>query len=220
MFKAAARAVDHPRDLSPAPGGAQAKEADNHPTYHRIRPMPARTCPHKANYRRRPGRSINSARTCVALGDDQFKVVTLLARWRAAGRWIRREKPHRAEGHARRRCHQAAAGRGIFRARIANGTLFSPGTARESMELKKVERESPAAGAKRRRGRSSSSTEPHTESLEGRGNDFSPFCWSRARRRRKSNQNFTMHLEFMLPFKPFARDHGSEGNSGIYIQRR
>ncbi|HEV2320191.1 MAG TPA: DUF1080 domain-containing protein, partial [Verrucomicrobiae bacterium] len=32
-------------------------------------------------------------------------------------------------------------------------------------------------------------------------------------------QSFTMHLEFMEPFKPFGRDQ-DRGNSGIYIQRR
>jgi hypothetical protein len=35
----------------------------------------------------------------------------------------------------------------------------------------------------------------------------------------KPYQSFTMHLEFLLPFKPLGRDQ-DRGNSGIYIQHR
>lgn len=87
-----------------------------------------------------------------------------------------------------------------------------------TIKLRKVERQSPSAGAK--------PPEGATVLFDGKNAD----AWQDAKidkrgllesgsKTKKLYQDFTLHVEFLLPFKPLARDQ-ERGNSGIYIQDR
>jgi hypothetical protein len=88
----------------------------------------------------------------------------------------------------------------------------------ETFALKKVTRQSPAEGAK--------PTAGAVVLFDGSGVD----AWVNGKiderhllesgtKTKKAYQNFTLHAEFLLPFKPLGRDQ-DRGNSGIYIQDR
>jgi hypothetical protein len=88
----------------------------------------------------------------------------------------------------------------------------------EPFSLAKVTRRSPAEGAK--------PTEGATVLFDGTNAD----AWANGKiderhlleagtKTKKTYQSFTLHVEYLLPFKPLGRDQ-DRGNSGIYIQDR
>jgi hypothetical protein len=94
-------------------------------------------------------------------------------------------------------------------------TLRSP---ESTIKLKKIERQSPRTGAK--------PPEGATVLFDGKVADAweNPHVDSRGllqagTKTKKKYQDFTLHVEFLLPFKPNSFDQG-RGNSGIYIQDR
>ncbi|HEX8912002.1 MAG TPA: DUF1080 domain-containing protein [Humisphaera sp.] len=101
-------------------------------------------------------------------------------------------------------------------ATLANGVLK---VAEGNVELKKVERKSPTMGAK-----------PPAGAIVLFGDDKKLDEWNDghvddrgllaagATTKRKF-KNFTLHGEFILPFKPYGRDQ-DRGNSGFYLQKR
>jgi hypothetical protein len=189
----------------------KAKEADNHPTY----TDPANAGPDFAAQGEYAGdRGAKFGADVVALGDDQFQVVLLAGGLPGDGYdgKSRIELKAMRDGDAIKL--QPAEG---YSGAIANGTLSVQGP-QGSMELKKVERESPAAGAKPPEGAVVLFDGTNTDHWKD-GKIDSRHLLEQGAETKKKYQNFTMHLEFMLPFKPFARDQ-ERGNSGIYIQRR
>ncbi len=98
---------------------------------------------------------------------------------------------------------------GVFHVKTKDG---------KTLELKKVERKSSEEGAK----------PPPGATVLFDGTDVSHWKNGKMDDRHllmidaetaKPYQNFTLHLEFLLPFKPLGRDQ-DRGNSGIYIQHR
>jgi hypothetical protein len=150
----------------------------------------------------------------VALGGDEFQVVLLPGGLPGDGY----DGKGRTELKARRAGDslKIAATEG-FSGTIANGTLSlqAPGG---SLELKKVMRESPRAGAKPPEGATVLFDGSNTDAWKDGKMTADPLLEQGAETKKKY-QSFTMHVEFLLPFKPYARDQ-ERGNSGIYIQRR
>ena len=150
----------------------------------------------------------------VALGDGEFQVVLLAGGLPGDGY----DGKSRVELNANREgdAIKIAPADG-YSGSLANGTL-SVQTPQGSFELTKVERQSPTAGAK----------PPEGAIVLFDGNDSDQWKDGKIDQRhllkegaetKKKYQSFTLHVEFMEPFKPFGRDQ-DRGNSGIYIQRR
>jgi Domain of Unknown Function (DUF1080) len=105
-----------------------------------------------------------------------------------------------------------------FSAVWADGKLSAKGTdvAIESME--KTERKSPTLGAKAPSGAIVLFDGTNADAWEGGHVDDRKLLAAGAKTKKKF-QNFTLHGEFLLPFKPYGRDQ-DRGNSGFYLQER
>ena len=106
----------------------------------------------------------------------------------------------------------------VWEATVANGELKGAGTDGQKRTLKRVERKSPTLGA----------TPPSgaTVLFDGKTAD----AWTNGKIDADGNLqcgvvsrqefgDFTLHVEFRLPFMPAARGQG-RGNSGVYLQDR
>jgi hypothetical protein len=83
-------------------------------------------------------------------------------------------------------------------------------------ELKKITRQSPTLGAK--------PAEGAKVLFDGKSNDFTPGKTDgdllvQGQTSKTKFQSVTLHVEFLLPFKPNARGQ-ARGNSGVYLQGR
>lgn len=105
-----------------------------------------------------------------------------------------------------------------FEATIANDTLTGKTDTGEPFTLKKTLRHSPAEGAKAPAGAiilfdgSNVDAWNGTKVIEGN-------LMKEGGETKQKFTDYTLHIEFYLPFKPFARSQG-RGNSGVYNQHR
>ena len=88
----------------------------------------------------------------------------------------------------------------------------------ETVVLKKVERVSPTLGAKPPQGATVLFDGTNTDQWANGHVDDRKLLMTGAETK-KQFKDFTLHAEFLLPFKPLGRDQ-DRGNSGIYIQKR
>jgi hypothetical protein len=88
----------------------------------------------------------------------------------------------------------------------------------EPFSLKKVTRRSPAEGAKPPEGATVLFDGTNADAWVN-GKHDERHLLEAGTKTKKTYQNFTLHVEFLLPFKPLGRDQ-DRGNSGIYIQDR
>jgi hypothetical protein len=103
--------------------------------------------------------------------------------------------------------------KGVIKAGVI--TAFNPDGAKAG-ELKKITRESPTLGLK--------PPQNATILFDGKTNDFQPGKTDgdllvQGQNSQTKFQSVTLHVEFLLPFKPLARGQG-RGNSGVYLQGR
>jgi hypothetical protein len=100
---------------------------------------------------------------------------------------------------------------------VKDGVLTVNNAAGEKIgELKKVTRQSPTLGAKPPEGAKTL--------FDGKTNDFKPGKTDgdllvQGQNSQTKFQSATLHVEFLLPFKPLARGQ-ERGNSGVYLQGR
>jgi hypothetical protein len=151
----------------------------------------------------------------VALGDGEFQVVVLAGGLPGDGF----DGKGRTELKAKREGDSVALTPAEgFSGTIANGVLSLKTSDGTALDMKKIERQSPTAGAKPPEGATVLFDGTNTDSWKDGKMDDRHLLKEGAETLKKY-QNFTMHLEFLLPFKPFGREQ-DRGNSGIYIQHR
>jgi len=149
----------------------------------------------------------------IALGNDQFRAVFHRGGLPGAG-WDGKDKIE-VDG---KRDGEGVAFKGTWSANIAKGALIGKTDKDEGFELKRIERHSPTEGAKPPSGA--------VVLLDGSNAD----AWSNGHlddrkllsagvKTKQAFKDFTLHIEFILPFKPLGRGQG-RGNSGVYLQDR
>lgn len=97
-------------------------------------------------------------------------------------------------------------------------TLTGKTAGGQSLDLKKVTRQSPTLGAKPPEGAIVLFDGANTDQWNG-GKMTPDHLLVMGVTTKKSFQDFTLHVEFILPFMPDARGQG-RGNSGVYMQNR
>jgi hypothetical protein len=105
-----------------------------------------------------------------------------------------------------------------WKGEIANGVLTGTNDEGKSWKLQRVERKSPTLGATPPDGALVLFGGKNADAWEGGKIDQRGFLEAGT----KSKQSFgdcTLHLEFMIPFKPAGRGQ-DRGNSGVYLQDR
>lgn len=111
-----------------------------------------------------------------------------------------------------------AGGQKNYTATIAGDTLTGKTDDGKAISARKVLRKSPTLGAKPPAGAIVLFDGTNADQWgNGKIDDRRLLQCSTATR--KAFQSFTIHLEFITPFRPKARSQG-RGNSGVYIQRR
>ena len=151
----------------------------------------------------------------VALGDGKFEVVVLAGGLPGDG-W---DTKSRVELKAARKGDAAdiKPDKG-FSGSIADGSLSLTTPESGKLTLKKIERQSPRAGAQPPPDATILFDGTNADDWQNGKIDERHLLVDGARTKKKY-QDFTMHVEYILPFKPLARDQ-ERGNSGVYLQDR
>ncbi len=151
----------------------------------------------------------------IALGEDKFRLVTFKGGLPGAG-W---DKETRTEVEGRRDGAKIVfTGKDGYSAELAGGKLAITTATGGPYTMTRTSRTSPTLGAK-----------PPAGAVVLFGGDGAGE-WNNGRTdergllvagttTKRKFQNFTMHIEFLLPFKPLGRGQ-DRGNSGVYLQNR
>ena len=151
----------------------------------------------------------------VALGDGKFQVILLPGGLPGDG--------YAGSGRvqltaAREGQNVAIADSNGYSGSIAEGQLALKTSDGKQLAMKRVERVSPRAGAKPPPQATVLFDGTNTAAWQ-KGKMDTRHLLEAGTRTKEKYQDFTLHVEFLLPFKPLARDQ-ERGNSGIYIQDR
>lgn len=150
----------------------------------------------------------------IALGDGQFRMVTLPGGLPGAG-WDgqRQETDGKRQGAT-----IVFTGQNDYRAELAQGRITITTQNGGPWTMEKINRKSPTLGAQPPEGAIVLFDGTSAEAWEGGRMDsrnlLMPGCKSK-----QHFTDFTAHVEFMTPFRPFARGQ-ARGNSGVYLQDR
>ena len=151
----------------------------------------------------------------IALGDDKFRMVTYRGGLPGDG-W---DKEFKQEINGKR-----ADGKIVFtstnnyRAELAAGKITINSDAGGPWTMEKTERRSPTLGAKAPAGAVVLFDGTSTDEWKG-GHMDERHLLQAGTTSKKVFTNFSMHLEFLLPFKPLGRGQ-DRGNSGVYLLDR
>jgi len=149
----------------------------------------------------------------IALGDAKFQAVFLAGGLPGDG-W---DGKSRTEVKGEREGDKTTFA-GAYNATIENGSMSGKSEAGDSFSAKRVTRVSPTEGAKAPAGATVLFDGTNVDAWEN-GKMDDRHLLEAGTKTKKKYQDFTLHVEFLLPFKPMARDQ-ERGNSGIYIQDR
>jgi hypothetical protein len=152
----------------------------------------------------------------IALGNDTFRVVFHKGGLPGAG-W---DKSAKTEMEAKRAGEKVEFSKESWKATLTSRGLSGEGD-NGKFSLKKVNRQSPTLGAKPPAGAIVLFDGSNCDAwAEGHFDDQGRKLLAAGTKTKRTDfQNFTMHAEFLLPFKPLGRGQ-DRGNSGIYIQER
>ncbi len=151
----------------------------------------------------------------IALGDDKFRLVTFKGGLPGAG-W---DKETRTEVEGKRDGAKIVfTGKDSYSAELADGKLSITTASGGPYTMTKTSRTSPTIGAKPPSGAIVLFGEKGAgEWVNGKTDDRGLLVAGTTTKR--AFQNFSMHIEFLLPFKPLGRGQ-DRGNSGVYLQNR
>ncbi len=151
----------------------------------------------------------------IALGENAFRMVTFRGGLPGDG-WdkeYKRENPGKREGNK-----IVFTGENGYRAELANAKIIINSDAGGPYTMEKLERKSPTLGAKPPKGAIVLLDGKTADAWAGghldERNLLAAGCKSK-----QSFSDFTLHAEFLLPFKPLGRGQ-DRGNSGVYLQDR
>jgi hypothetical protein len=152
----------------------------------------------------------------IALGADKFRLVSYKGGLPGAG-W---DKETKSQAEGKRDGDKIVfTGTNGYKAELADGTITIHTADGGPWTMKKTTRTSPTLGAKPPAGAAvlfdiGQGTEEFAGGhLDARG------LLAAGSTTKKKFQNFSMHCEFLLPFKPLGRGQ-DRGNSGVYLQDR
>jgi len=152
----------------------------------------------------------------IALGDDKFRLVVFRGGLPGAG----------YDGSPRTEIEGKRTGSGITFTNakngwvntVANGTLTTLTDQGNTYTMKKTSRTSPTLGAKPPAGAIVLFDSSNADAWADGHMDDRKLLQAGTTSKQKF-QNFTLHVEFLLPFKPLGRGQ-DRGNSGVYLQDR
>lgn len=152
----------------------------------------------------------------IALGNDTFRAVFLKGGLPGAG-W---DKSPKVEIEAKRTGDSVTFEKDDWKAVLKKDSLAGKG-ASGPFELKKVARQSPTLGAKPPVGAVVLFDGSSCDAFAGGHFDDlnRNLLASGSKTKRADFENFQLHVEFLLPFKPLGRGQ-DRGNSGVYLQDR
>jgi hypothetical protein len=149
----------------------------------------------------------------IALGKDAFRLVLHKGGLPGAG-WDGSAKTE-VEG---KRNGDGVSFPGAIKAELKDGTLSGQTADGQGFVLKRVVRHSPTEGAKAPEGAVILFDGTNADAWKGGHLDERKLL-AAGTTSKQAFQDFTLHLEFLLPFKPLGRGQG-RGNSGVYVQNR
>jgi len=150
----------------------------------------------------------------IALGDDQFQAVFMNGGLPGDG-WDGKSRTE-IKG---KRDGKSVAFTGAYSATITGGSLAGKTDQGDAFTLKRIERVSPDEGEKPAAGAVVLFDGANIDAWDKTAKVDERHLLESGTRTKKKYQDFMLHVEFLLPFKPKARDQ-ERGNSGIYIQDR
>ena len=152
----------------------------------------------------------------IALGNDTFRVVFHNGGLPGAG-W---DKSPKIEIEAKRDGGKVAFEKEAWKATLTTDALTGEG-GRGNFAMKKVQRQSQSLGAKAPAGAVVLFDGSNCDAFAGGHFDElgRKLLASGSKTKKADFQNYTLHVEFLLPFKPLGRGQ-DRANSGVYMQDR
>lgn len=152
----------------------------------------------------------------IALGGGEFRMVTYPGGLPGDG-W---DKEHKTEIPGKRTGSLVAfTGENKFRADLENGKITILTADGGPYTMEKIERKSPTLGAKPPTGAVVLFDGTSADQWENAHMDEARHLLAAGTRSKQSFKDFTAHVEFLLPFKPYGRGQ-DRANSGVYLQDR
>jgi hypothetical protein len=151
----------------------------------------------------------------IALGNNNFRMVTYRGGLPGDG-W---DKEFKQEINGKRDGGKIVfTSTNNYRAELAAGKITINSDAGGPWTMEKTERKSPTLGAKPPAGAIVLFDGTNTDEWKGGRMDERKLLWADTTSK-KVFTNFTLHIEFLLPFRPLSRGQ-DRGNSGVYLLDR
>jgi hypothetical protein len=150
----------------------------------------------------------------IALGDDKFHIVG----WGKGLPGAVDDAEKKVEVDAHREGDRVVFDGSGWKGKIEAGQLIGTSDEGRTIELRHIVRESPTMGAKPPAGAIVLFDGTNADAWNGGHMDDRKFLAGGTKSKQKFG-DFTLHVEFLIPFKPKARGQG-RGNSGVYLQDR